>query len=157
MRNVRVLKTLDFPPFICFKCRCGNDTRDFYIDLGIDSEYDGAIFLCNLCMLDIATQTGLFITVDKHNEALVEQTYLVESYHKLLLKMEIWGNDFKALTGFNLHDYFDILEKVKNGPRQDSGDSGEPDSQPTNTNEFTESDYIGTTKSHSIPLNIHFS
>lgn len=157
MRNVRVLKTLDYPPFWCFKCKCGNDTRDFYIDLGIDSEYDGAIFLCNLCMQDTADQTGLFISIEKHNEAMVEQAYQVESYKKLIQKVDSWNHAFQKLTDNNMHDFFNNLELILNGPRIDESviaSQGSSDTELTESIESVESDNSGAIENNTAAITI---
>lgn len=135
MREIRILQRPDFPPYVCYNCKCDDSVREFFIDLGVDMEYDGALFYCNSCMLDLGIKSGLFVTNQEHLTILHEQSEFAQDYFKLLDKLTLWKQAFNELTGNSLDEFFENLEKVKNGiGRSDqrnsetiSGESGVPE------------------------------
>lgn len=108
----------DFPPHTCSKCRSGN--REFYLDIGVDTEFEGAVFLCNMCMSDLGIQSKMFVTIGDHQEALSEQEGLVEKYMEFLDKMRTWNSTFVYLTGQNLTDFCETISKVKEYEQRNS-------------------------------------
>ena len=52
-------------PGCCFICKGAQ--RDFYIDTGVSLDYEGAFYICNLCLNDMAHQAK-FISEDEYKD-----------------------------------------------------------------------------------------
>jgi hypothetical protein len=116
MREARIVDQPDLPPHRCSRCLAGGTSRDFFVDLGFETEFDGVVYLCNICFIDVATTSKLFLTVGDHYKQMAELTLIAEQYDTLTNKMLEWNALFTKLTGNDLYEFFDNLEKVTDGP-----------------------------------------
>lgn len=72
MRPVNVVEVPNLPPGTCVKCLCTNTpNRDYFVDIGVDLEFGGVIYICNMCLLDIVNHTDDFFS-KKQVDALVD-------------------------------------------------------------------------------------
>src|SRR6187402_287160 len=53
-------------PGFCAKCLVGSGAteRKFFVHTGMEYDYEGVVYLCNMCLEDICRQTGAFYTQD---------------------------------------------------------------------------------------------
>ena len=65
VRPVQMMTGPVAAPWVCLKCGCQEKDRDWFIDIGTDSDMtvdgnwvDGVIYLCNRCMDDILVTYG---------------------------------------------------------------------------------------------------
>lgn len=69
------------PPFCCGKCGATEGTRDYWIDTDIDAEVpshaDGRVFICNMCILDLATIDPQLIARSESDKLLAYQNEFV--------------------------------------------------------------------------------
>ena len=152
MREIRIVEIPDLPPHRCMACFAGNTNREFFVDLGFETEFDGVIYVCNICMMHIGKGSGLFITKEDHSKELAELEAVRADYYKLLVKIEIYNAQFKVLTGNDLYDFFNSIEVITGGTDIDkfygtdvSGNDPEP--------EITES----TLDSANLKVELNFS
>lgn len=59
-------------PGACFKCRCGSENRDWFIDLGFSMDDYGAVIICNECVIEMAYAAGMITSAhaDQLNQKL---------------------------------------------------------------------------------------
>lgn len=115
MREARIVDQPDLPPHRCNRCLAGGTSRDFFVDLGFETEFDGVVYLCNICFIDIGNTSKLFLTVEEHTFRLAALVEVAKSYDLLTNKNLQWNALFTKLTGNDLYDFFDNLEKVTDG------------------------------------------
>lgn len=129
MREARIVDQPDLPPHRCNRCLAGATTRDFFVDLGFETEFDGVVYLCNICFIDVATTSKMFITLDDHIARVSALVTVAKNYDVLTNKNLQWNALFTKLTGNDLYEFFDNLEKVTDGlpDRNVVDDSGQPD------------------------------
>jgi len=60
MSKYRVLDVPDVSPGKCGNCGASKNDGRRYIDIGLQIEWYGAMYLCGSCLLDIANTMGLF-------------------------------------------------------------------------------------------------
>lgn len=153
MRPVQIYTVPPLPPNMCFKCRAGEGVRDFFVDLGMDTDYEGAVYLCDMCMTDIGKTSDIFITVENHTKAMnLQNDFLTQ----LLDKSYTWqryADVFNKATGNDLSIFCENLEMIQNGyKRSESDGTTSPDVthivsagyEPVPNTEHTESDNIST-------------
>lgn len=103
MLNMSKYRILDIPDKKQAKCaNCGSTKKDGrkYVDFGLEVDWYGIVYLCSLCMLDIANNMGLF---NKADEQIVQLRHEKASLINLLLAQ-----------GDNLeHKLENLMEEVK--------------------------------------------
>lgn len=115
-------------PNICFRCRAGSEARNLYVDTGMDTEYDGRIYLCEPCFSDICTKSdGLFFTKDQVDLLLSVQQDQLYVARKITERQEILVQLLNE-CGINA-DFF--LEKVENHERNSGRSTGSFDLEPS--------------------------
>ena len=140
MRPVQIYRVPPLPPGMCFKCRSGDTTRDFFVDLGFDTDYEGTVYLCNECVTDIGRLSAIFMTNEAHNQVVAQLDTEMAILREANEKYEDYQSAFFKLTGNNLNDFFESLDVIENGPRTSPGDDStiatitpEPDKYPIHT------------------------
>lgn len=113
MTPVRVYDSPPSHPYMCMKCRNGAETREYFIDTGMQVEWEGLIYLCNECMHDIALACGIYITREYSNTLLADQADMVSKYYDMVDKIKLWDQVFHDLTGTSVYEFFSNLERVK--------------------------------------------
>lgn len=83
---MRVTEAPEALPGACFKCRSSN--RDFFFDLEISIEFEGAIYICNECffeMLSISPEiVGFKGEISELEDELNEARYIIGNYERAL-------------------------------------------------------------------------
>lgn len=105
MSKYRIVDVPDVQPGKCGNCGASKNDGRKYIDIGLHVDWYGALFLCGSCLLDLATNMGLFKVleqeIDDLKNKIIDQENLKEE-GKVLLE------DFKATMG-EVKDYFDAF------------------------------------------------
>lgn len=74
-------------PGMCYKCRSGPEAgnRTYYVDLGIDVDYEGVMYLCNFCLADVIKcgVPDIMLQKDVHSLISESQNSYVNSKKKL--------------------------------------------------------------------------
>lgn len=100
MSKYRILAVPDIKPAKCANCGSSKNDGRKYIDFGLEVDWYGIVYLCGLCLVDVATEMGLF----DHLKNRIKETEI-----KLL---NIQQTDTK---GIELRDNFlKIFEEVQN-------------------------------------------
>jgi len=120
MLNMSKYRILDIPDKKQAKCaNCGsvkNDGRK-YVDFGLEVDWYGIVYLCSLCMLDIANNMGLFNKAEEQIEQLRhEKASLI---NLLLAQGDSIENKLNNLMG-EVREYFDALRTIDDGKSPDS-------------------------------------
>jgi hypothetical protein len=82
MSKYRVLAVPDASPGKCANCGASKNDERQYIDIGQHIDFYGAIFLCTLCLKDMAQTAGLFREYDNN------MINLASENDKLQMKLE---------------------------------------------------------------------
>lgn len=99
MGKYRVLEVPDVSPGKCGNCGASKNDGRKYVDIGLHIDWYGALYLCTLCLKDIAQTAGLFSNLEEQKNTL---QILVDD-----------GEDLRK-QGFALHDtVMRTLEEVK--------------------------------------------
>lgn len=135
MSKYRILNVPDVQPGKCANCGSSKPDGRSYVDFGLDVAWYGTVFICSLCLLDIARNAKLFEEVENElsfaNELLEERQALLDQGERL-------ENTLKDSLE-EVREYFDALHSVRNdsaaGRSSDveSGkESGKPKSERSN-------------------------
>lgn len=62
-------------PGICFRCRCGTETRKWFIDTGTDTDVEGRLYFCNMCMVDFVKLIPMEFVPAAAFQTGIEQVY----------------------------------------------------------------------------------
>lgn len=131
MRPPSIVNRPPMPPHVCFKCKCGEHARQFFVDIGADTEFEGTIYICDSCMEDLGRATNMFyskqVFEDKISTYLVELEELRNTWNEFYDIKEIWENNFPI----SLTDFTETLKKVQNGPGNVDSSIRESDSDKT--------------------------
>lgn len=119
MRLLRFVDRPDQTPGTCLRCLSGpSPQRTYFLDTGIDLEFGGVIFFCNLCLNDFIKNAPDMFTkeyVDKlvndERELIESATKAIEDRRKLDKALEAIGLDAAVLLE-NAGKVASDLEKV---------------------------------------------
>jgi len=117
-------------PYICGRCLCGvQANREYFIDTGITYDYEGNVYLCNMCLKDMAKAAGEFFTKDEVDLLLSVQSEAIGSASQL---KKDWDNlvVYAKEHGINL-EFLREQSKEENDVR---GISTEDNRESTGTN-----------------------
>lgn len=70
----------------CVKCGSSSSKRQFF-DLGVFIEFEGALFLCTVCVIEMGHEIG-FITEDQHKNVKDNNQKLLASNAELRVRIE---------------------------------------------------------------------
>jgi hypothetical protein len=88
MSRFNVTNKIEALPGCCFICHSSN--RNAYVDTGINIEYEGAIFICDTCMSEMAGLLN-FLSPDTHNDVKEKYKVLLAAYEQLLISFKRMG------------------------------------------------------------------
>lgn len=108
MTTLTVTDHPEFSPGACFRCQAG-DTRDqhgermreYFVDLGIQFEWEGELYLCNKCIEDILEICPDKISLREYNETinqLIEYKELAARVENVKGKLISLGFDWEVLS-----------------------------------------------------------
>lgn len=100
-RPVQVLDSPILHPGQCFKCKSSSrEFRRYWIDTGIDIDWEGVVYICDMCMTDIVrnspdfyTQAEMDSVVNSNNDLLQSAKEQVEKGKNLLAALKALGFD----------------------------------------------------------------
>ena len=153
MRPVQVFKIPPLHPNMCMKCRSGDQTREFFVDLGFDTDYEGTVYLCNLCLVDIGKTANVFMTYVDHMNVVNQLDGQIRILNEINDNWNSWANVFETVLDRNLVDFLETLEAVydefnagTDGTAVDA-DSNSIEHNPESSGdaEYTESDDLPST------------
>ncbi len=110
MGKYRVLTAPELKkPSKCSNCGSTKEDRK-YVDFGLEIDWYGIVYLCTLCLTDVAKNSGIFDDITSEMRGLVaevkDKRYLEEQGERLHTKMEALFLEFK--------DYYDSLRSIRN-------------------------------------------
>lgn len=112
MRPVQLHTDPPGPPHVCIKCGAHAQIREWFVDIGTETDWEGIVYICNSCMADIVRVTPDFLSVEAHQEIVAEYRVRMEELTALKTKFEILNGAWELLTGDNLQAFADNVEKV---------------------------------------------
>jgi hypothetical protein len=140
MRPVELVLVPPIPPHRCFKCMCGpSELRDYFIDLGCDTEFEGAVYICNECMKDLALDPQFVLKKD-YDEVVALREEDAEKYRNYENSFAI-AEQALAKIGINLKEVIGAI----NG-RADSATSGSEQASDEGQRLLVKSDFLSSTK-----------
>lgn len=94
-------------PGRCFKCLSGHPAREYFFDTGIDTEWEGVLYICNLCMTEIievspdfATKKKLDSILDTAKGIMAMANKKAEKYEKLSAMLKAMGINEERLLEY---------------------------------------------------------
>ena len=78
-------QTMEHPgalPGCCFKCRADATNRKWFVDIGLQIDFHGAAYICNMCLYEMAHTVG-WITPPEHEMLEIEVQTLLEENDSL--------------------------------------------------------------------------
>lgn len=125
MRLAAVFEDPPSFPYVCFKCKTGKHAREFFVDLGMDTDFDGTIYLCNSCMEDLGRTTEMFMTQEQFEDKIALTTIELEDLRAVKNEFDkmkvLWATHFSV----GLVELLNTLDEVHNGPRSGRTESTE--------------------------------
>jgi hypothetical protein len=124
-------------PHVCYRCRTGENKREFYVDTGLDTEFVGRVYLCDSCFGDMCDLShNRFFT--KHSVDLIVAEHAEQQYQaqKIIDRQDYF---LKVLEegGINTAFFLEKVEEFERGTRSsghadnvfDSGQGTSPESE----------------------------
>lgn len=145
MSKYRIVDVPDLKPSKCANCGSTKNDGRKYIDFGLDIDWFGIVFICGMCLIDIAKNMGLF------TRFIEENTRLRESIHNSTALEERGVEIEKTVLHVfeEVKSYFDRLHPTSPDTPADSGPVLEPD--PSVSESGTDTAESGTSKSTDVP------
>lgn len=94
-------------PGCCFLCRAASTDRKWFVDVGLQEEFYGAVYLCNACITEISETVG-WSTPDRTDDfifeiaTLREQNDMLRDQIRALMTMEAAIGDYVRARGGSL-------------------------------------------------------
>jgi hypothetical protein len=132
---MRPVLVSDYPaahPHVCSKCGVNYD-RDWYVDLGVENEWYGVIYFCNLCFTNLVDNVPGYLTETAVLHLRLQIAQLEVENQKLVADLEFVNDILPALVTIGEK----YAERINPGPSNDypSGVS-EADSERGETGEL---------------------
>lgn len=121
MRPVALIFDPPAMPHVCIKCGAHAQIREWFVDIGTETEWEGIVYICNSCMSDIVRVTPSFLSVEAHREIIAEYIARMDELTELKQRMSVVGILWMNLTGNSLEIFMDNLTKVDEYVRVLSG------------------------------------
>lgn len=81
---MQLIHTPTLPPGCCFICR--GSVRDSYIDTGVSHDYEGAYYICNMCLGEMA-QMHAYLSFDEYKDLRVANEELQAQNYELIKRV----------------------------------------------------------------------
>jgi len=101
-------------PHVCMRCKAGpSEHRELFFDIGIDTDFDGVVYICDSCLNDICDQSQNHYFSKKAVDELLTEVSLLRAEalktvveHKLLIEalQELGLNTEKILENHGRTD-----------------------------------------------------
>src|SRR5690349_12145496 len=109
MSKYRILAVHDLKPGKCANCRASKDDGRQYIDFGLEVDWYGIVYLCGLCLKDIAEKMHLFVEIENRITQLENR---IKSFSTLQDQgTELQDVVLKSFEG--VKEYFDSLRSLR--------------------------------------------
>jgi len=128
MGKYNILDVPNCKPFNCANCGSTKNDDRKYIDIGLDIDWYGIVYLCGLCLKDIATAFGLFKELEEKLEKAV--TTLAELNYTEQKGVELQEKVIQTLKEFEEH--YANLHPAISRRSTNSSDCVEPYTPPSN-------------------------
>lgn len=101
-------------PAVCFRCRCYS--KKYFLDTGMDTEFDGRIYICRDCLKDFVE-----CAPDMHTaaELLIQRLDTAETIKEAERSIRKYNNLVSVLKGIGL-DIKAVLEREKKAQANDA-------------------------------------
>lgn len=108
MSKYRIIARPDVKPAKCANCGSSKEDGRQYIDFGLEIDWYGCVFICTLCLQDVAKETGLFKSYEVRIEKLLVSLLQIDDLKKQgdTVREDIL-NTFKEVQ-----DYFSNLKSI---------------------------------------------
>jgi len=128
MRTVTIFERPPAHPYVCFKCKTGEHARKFFVDIGMDTELDGTIYLCDSCMEDLGRATEMFMTRQQYLDKVITGELELQALRASLKEFEEMKELWMQHYSIPMPAFFLMLKDMLNGPKPGNVDSssGEP-------------------------------
>lgn len=132
-KPIRCEKEAPMSPHICCRCRAHAAIREYMVDVGVDFQYEGTMYFCNMCMKDIINAVPDALTID---------VLVSKEEHHLTQLMELQDELTQARRLKARLDELGISVSISPEEEQDvTGINGEVDPEPDgNESAIIESD-----------------
>lgn len=81
---MQLIYTPTLPPGCCFICK--GAVRDSYIDTGVSLDYDGAFYICNMCLGEMARMQA-YLSFDEYKDLRVSNEELQAQNYALIKRV----------------------------------------------------------------------
>lgn len=81
---MQIIYSIVLPPGCCFICR--GAIRDSYVDTGVSIDYEGAFYICNLCLAEMAKMHA-YLSFDEYKELRVANEELQAQNYALIKRV----------------------------------------------------------------------
>jgi hypothetical protein len=126
MRPVALTYDPPASPHVCVKCGAHAQIRDWFVDIGTETEWEGIVYICNSCLADIIRVTPDFLSVEAHRTIVAEYMERMDELTELKQRMNTMSLMWMEMTGNSFEIFMDNLIKVEEYGRLLSGTVSEP-------------------------------
>jgi hypothetical protein len=130
MTQMRYTEAPELPPGACFRCLVGaGEKRDYFVDTGVSYDFEGQVYICNMCLVDFVKMMPDQVTLEQYEGAVSENEALCQELEEARLILD-------SLYKFGI-DVDRILERMKDDGGttpddddevvDDNGDAGDDD------------------------------
>lgn len=108
MTKYRIISVPDVSPSKCANCGSTKNDGRQYVDFGLHVDWYGVVFLCSLCLHEIAREMGLFTALEKEINRLVSE----QEFFKDLRSQGVTVQETVLHTFEEVKSYFDGLRSL---------------------------------------------
>jgi hypothetical protein len=130
------------------RCRAGDEKRDHFVDTGIDTDYDGTVYICNSCFKDLCEHSGGIYFSKEQVDAITAS--ISEGQGMALKIIERQEAFILALSecGINVDFFLKKVEEYGQGP---NGSERSVELRDTNSEHDTSESSGNVTESSDLP------
>lgn len=105
---MQIVYSPTLPPGCCFICRAS--VRDSYVDTGVSHDYEGAYYICNICLGEMATMYS-YMSFDEYKDLRQSNEELQRQNFELIKRLGELDAIHDALgrAGYKLSDSNDVV------------------------------------------------
>lgn len=116
MREPRITNNPENHPYVCSRCGGHYEKREWFLDTGHDTDFDGTIYFCNFCCADFTKIGNKLFTKDditQYVDTMAAQLVEIKELKEKIISTDMWLRSIG-------------LERIEDGPVIPANDS-EPD------------------------------
>lgn len=113
---MQLIQSPTLPPGCCFICRASQ--RESYIDTGVSHDYEGAYYICNMCLGEMARMHS-FLSHDEYKDLRQSKEELEHQNFELIKRLGEFDElrDAMARAGYKLSDDGDVVVRGGYSPQ----------------------------------------